>query len=288
VSRGCLAFAPLLAAGFTIDYRGHAGAILEADYPEAIEDIAAVLAEMRIPIAEIIEGGGGEAPITARLRRGFNQRHWLQRRIAVERRVDGESRQSRTWTIGFLRRFAPSGTGAGAIALEVEWNNKDSFFDRDLESFRRLHADGFISLGVIVTRGPSLGQAGMRALVRRLLEERGIDTVEDMRRWGYEPTPRQREEILRRMSRARDPLGGREALAEVFAGDKFGEATTHWRKLGDRIAHGLGQPCPLLLIGVPDSVVTFAAGEVLPEPSDPPDATLTADADPRQIDLFGV
>jgi len=26
----------------------------------------------------------------------------------------------------------------------------------------------------------------------------------------------------------------------------------------------------------------------LPEPSDPPDATLTADADPRQIDLFGV
>ncbi|HSV23752.1 MAG TPA: BglII/BstYI family type II restriction endonuclease [Xanthobacteraceae bacterium] len=41
------------------------------------------------------------------------------------------------------------------MALEIEWNNKDSFFDRDLENFKRLHADGAISVGIIVMRGHS-------------------------------------------------------------------------------------------------------------------------------------
>ncbi|MGU9982597.1 hypothetical protein ACJ4V0_21450 [Phreatobacter sp. HK31-P] len=42
-----------------------------------------------------------------------------------------------------------------------------------------------------------------------------------------------------------------------FVGDKFGEATTHWRKLEERIHRGVGNPCPLVLIGIPDTVVTF-------------------------------
>jgi hypothetical protein len=31
----------------------------------------------------------------------------------------------------------------GVLALEIEWNNP--FFDRDLENFKRLHANGAIS-----------------------------------------------------------------------------------------------------------------------------------------------
>ncbi len=41
---------------------------------------------------------------------------------------------------------------------------------------------------------------------------------------------------------------------------KFGEATTHWAKLEDRIARGVGNPCPLVLIGLPDTIVTFHEG----------------------------
>ena len=37
--------------------------------------------------------------------------------------------------------------------------------------------------------------------------------------------------------------------------DKFGSATTHWKKLQDRINRGVGNPCPLLLIGIPATVV---------------------------------
>jgi len=39
--------------------------------------------------------------------------------------------------------------------------------------------------------------------------------------------------------------------------DKFGEATTHWRKLEERVRRGLGNPCPLLLVGIPREVVVI-------------------------------
>ena len=47
-----------------------------------------------------------------------------------------------------------------------------------------------------------------------------------------------------------------EAWAETFFTDKFGTATTHWTKLEDRVHRGDGNPCPLLLIGILDTVLT--------------------------------
>jgi hypothetical protein len=38
------------------------------------------------------------------------------------------------------------------VALEVEWNNKDPFFDRDLNNFRLLFELRAIDAGVIITR----------------------------------------------------------------------------------------------------------------------------------------
>jgi hypothetical protein len=144
--------------------------------------------------------------------------------------------------------------------LEIEWNNKDPFYDRDLENFKRLHADGAISIGAIVTRGPSLHN-NMRSLVRRFLNDRQIENFESLREWGYEPTSRQRAAITNRVTRTRNPVTFPEAFVDKFVADKFGEATTHWRKLSDRVQRGVGNPCPLLLIGLPDSIVTFSEGK---------------------------
>ena len=38
------------------------------------------------------------------------------------------------------------------IALEIEWNNKDPFFDRDLNNFRLLFDLRAVSVGIIITR----------------------------------------------------------------------------------------------------------------------------------------
>ena len=52
-----------------------------------------------------------------------------------------------------------------------------------------------------------------------------------------------------------------EAWSGAFVQDKYGAATTHWQKLADRVNRGVGNPCPLLLIGLPDSIVTFGETE---------------------------
>ena len=42
------------------------------------------------------------------------------------------------------------------VALEVEWNNKDPFFDRDLNNFRLLFDLRAIDVGVVITRASNL------------------------------------------------------------------------------------------------------------------------------------
>jgi hypothetical protein len=245
----------LVAKGFQVEFHSHAQAILSVDFPFAVAELEAVLATTTIPIEEIIAGGGGESKGTQRLRKALTASHWIKTTFIVEKRINGVPRESQSHEVDHVRSLA-----GGKIALEIEWNNKDPFYDRDLENFKRLHADGAISVGVIVTRGQLLHER-MRDLVRRFVVERAFNDLEGIRKWGYDPTSRQRMAIERRLLRRRKtPTTFVDAFTDQFVADKFGEATTHWRKLQDRVQRGVGNPCPLLLIGLPDSIVTFHEG----------------------------
>ena len=63
---------------------------------------------------------------------------------------------------------------------------------------------------------------------------------------------------MKRVTRPRNPLPFATAWSDNFVSDKYGAATTHWDKLKDRVDRGVGNPCPLLLIGLPAGIVTFA------------------------------
>lgn len=244
-------FERLREKGFQIVFLSHAEAILGVDFEPAVGELEEALLASTIPIEEIIGGGGGESKGTQRLRKALAAAAWPKFTFTIEKRINGVARESISHEIDHVRTFP----GGDRIALEIEWNNKDPFYDRDLENFKRLHADGAISIGIIVTRGRSLHE-NMRFLVMRFLEERDIKDLTNMVAWRYDPTARQRKAIATRMARKK-PMTFHEAFADAFVGDKFGEATTHWRKLEDRVHRGVGNPCPLLLIGLPDSIVTF-------------------------------
>lgn len=248
-------FEALKAQGFQVEFTSHAEAILSVDFPSAAAELEQALLGATVPVEEIIAGGGGEAKGTQRLRRALAALGWRKTTFVVQKIINGVARESQSHEIDHVRTFENGNT----VALEIEWNNKDPFYDRDLENFKRLHADGAISAGIIVTRGRSLHE-NMRDLVRRFLDERQIQGFDDIRTWGYEPTSKQRAAINKQVNRARQPLTFREAFARKFVGDKFGEATTHWRKLEDRIHRGVGNPCPLVFVGLPDSIVTFHEG----------------------------
>ena len=80
--------------------------------------------------------------------------------------------------------------------------------------------------------------------------------------------------IKQRVERARGPVDFADAWADNFVSNKFGAATTHWEKLQARVARGVGNPCPLLHIGLPASIVVFddAQVEQLEENSESPTA----------------
>jgi Restriction endonuclease BglII len=244
-------FERLKEKGFEIEFRSHAKAILGVDFPEVAEQLEGVLLTSTVPIEEIIGSGGGEAKGTQRLRNALAACGWHKHNFLVQRIIDGVVKEAQSHEIDHVKAFAE-----GTIAFEIEWNNKDPFFDRDLENFKRLHADGAISLGVIVTRGSTL-QNSIRSLVRKFADDQKIDSHDDMERIGLTPTRRQINAVMKRVNRKNNPVHFREAWSTHFVSDKFGAATTHWSKLQDRVQRGVGNPCPLVLIGLPSSVVTF-------------------------------
>lgn len=241
-------FEKIKARGFEVIALHHAEAILTVDMADAVEELEKAILNIEIRAEELVRGGGGEGEMTQRLRRSLaDDFGWHKHNFEIKKIVDGEEKESVSHEIDHVKRFP-----TGIFALEIEWNNKDPFFDRDLENFKRLHADGVISIGAIITRGSSL-QSGLREIVSEFARKYSIDSREALTEY-YSPTKRQLEIIekaTRRMGSFED------GWSHAFVSDKFGEATTHWRKLDDRVRRGVGNPCPLLLIGIPRDVVVI-------------------------------
>lgn len=241
-------FERLVAAGFDVAIRNHAGAILTVDFPDIAKELEDALMEVSIPAEELIGSGGGEAASTQRLRRRLYQAGWPKHNFDFKLYVDGRETVSNSHEIDHVRR-----TDGGTIACEIEWNNKDPFFDRDLENFQRLHAQSAISIGVMITRGATL-QDSMYGLVERCIRKHGfVDEAEMVRAFGMKDRTTRQRQAVQKLLEAQIPFA--EAFSKQFVADKFGPATTHWRKLKDRIDRGVGNPCPMLLIGLPVGIV---------------------------------
>lgn len=121
----------------------HASAILTADLPEEWSDIVEVLSSFRLRRSAVSAAGGRKSPISNEIDQGFYDRGWCERKFDTKVLVDDEGRDSPTHKVDCFRN---------RVALEIEWNNKDPFFDRDLNNFRLLFDLRVISVGVIVTR----------------------------------------------------------------------------------------------------------------------------------------
>ena len=134
-------------ARFQIEERRHACAILAEDFPEELADILGCLDNFELVRSEVAVGGGGRSRVTERLDGFLRSRGWNKKTHSVSMVVDGETRTLETHEVDNQK---------GRIAVEVEWNNKDPFFSRDLNAFRLLHELDIISVGVVITRADNL------------------------------------------------------------------------------------------------------------------------------------
>jgi len=68
-----------------------------------------------------------------------------------------------------------------------------------------------------------------------------------MERIDLTRTRRQIADVMKRVTRKKNPVPFREAWVDHFVREKFGAATTHWSKLQDRVQRGVGNPWPIAI-----------------------------------------
>ena len=128
------------------EWRNAAG-ILATACPDEWKDIIEVLRAFRLLRSEILTAGGGLSPISQQVNVAFDQRGWKEKKFSTLIKVDDVEYASPTHAVDCFK---------GRVALELEWNNKDPFFDRDLNNFRLLFDLRAIEVGVILTRASEL------------------------------------------------------------------------------------------------------------------------------------
>ena len=121
----------------------HACAILKNDFKREWNDLINLLNDFKLCKSWITEGGGRKSKIAEYMDHYLYKRGWIEKEFEISISVDENEIQTPTHKIDCFKN---------GIALEIEWNNKDPFFDRDLNNFRLLFDLRAISIGIIITR----------------------------------------------------------------------------------------------------------------------------------------
>jgi hypothetical protein len=212
---------PLNEAGYrTFEWR-HATSVLKSAFPDQWSDLVTILSSFRLKASHIQREGGRKSPVVEELESQFFARGWSSKNWDTQIEVT-ETRKGKA--VGDpIRMLSPTHEidhVKGRIALEIEWSNKDPFFDRDLNNFRLLFDLRVISVGVILTKDESL-----LGLFRSL---------PDLGKTGMQKYDRQ----------------GRPVMCSI----KFGTSTTWLNKLLPRIEGGGGGGCPIFVLAMTEKL----------------------------------
>jgi len=136
----------ILEAYDIFDHQSALSILLEKpEFPDVLDLLGSIAIDRR----EIIRGGGAKTGIVANLERPLRLKGWSEKSFSLH------GQGSATHKIDCCKQ---------RVAMEIEWNNKDTFFDRDLSSFRLLHEHKIIDCAIILTRSSAL-QTVFRSMV---------------------------------------------------------------------------------------------------------------------------
>jgi hypothetical protein len=156
-----------IAADYEVREWRNAAGVLSTGHPDEWQDVVDALRAFEFRRSEVLKGGGGKSIIAKRIDDFFVGRGWKETKFATTIRVDNEERDSPTHKVDCFK---------GRVGLEIEWNNKDPFYDRDLNNFRLLFDLRVIEAGVIVTRASKL-QKLFKSLGKKVADKYGASTT---------------------------------------------------------------------------------------------------------------
>jgi hypothetical protein len=102
-----------------------------------------VLSGFRLLKSHISVGGGPKSKVAESIDTEFTKRGWRERKFETQIRVDESVIDSPTHKVDCFKN---------GVGVEIEWNNKTEFYDRDLNNFRLLFELRALNVGVIITR----------------------------------------------------------------------------------------------------------------------------------------
>lgn len=111
------------------------------------DDLMSVLVAFQLKRSFIENPGGNKSALARALDGQLLRRGWIEKEFDTKITVDQTIYESPTHKVDCFKN---------RVACEIEWNNKDPFFDRDLNNFRLLFELRAIDLGVIITRTDEL------------------------------------------------------------------------------------------------------------------------------------
>jgi hypothetical protein len=150
---GVMANHPIVPADLAARYEVHEWrnglAILATAHPDEWSNIVEVLRGFKLLKSDVLKPGGSKGLISSKLDSHFTKLGWIEKKFETKIVVDSAEHIAPTHKVDCYK---------SRVALEVEWNNKDPFYDRDLNNFRLLFELRAIDAGVIITRCSELQQ----------------------------------------------------------------------------------------------------------------------------------
>lgn len=121
----------------------NATGVLETACPTEWAEVIEVLRNFQLLRSEVLVGGGNRSLISMRIDEPLYAKGWVEKKFNTSIIVDEDKIDSPTHSVDCFK---------GGVAVEMEWNNKDPFYDRDLNNFRLLFDLRAIQVGIVVTR----------------------------------------------------------------------------------------------------------------------------------------
>ncbi len=156
----------------------NAASILTTTNSARFAELVDVLDSFALLTDDLVNSGGNETKLAARLNSAFREKGWREARVdqiiklsllKQPYRPAGERKpvvvETETTSMGYkVDNFVDR------VALDVEWNAKDGNLDRDLGAYRSLYDAGLIDAAVMITRTVD----DLRRLATRLREGAGM------------------------------------------------------------------------------------------------------------------
>lgn len=134
----------------------NAVAVLQGAYPEEWADLLTVLRKFRLCRSAISKGGGGKTEIAVAMDHAFTELGWQETGFATRIGVRQLPRHGTPVDDEYDSPTHKVDSFKNGVGVEVEWNNKDTFYDRDLNNFRLLFELRVLGVGVIITRDDAI------------------------------------------------------------------------------------------------------------------------------------